>query len=1257
MTFDEAGHPVTTGPTVSSPAQTEGAPLTESTSQGNALVLPSTQFTWKLKPPIDISRGALELVLRLQGTQDAPRGARQYLFSVGGSSREAQCFIQLFVVRNLLHWRILVKPSDSAEIAPFFTLPLPEGDWAKVTCGWDLADGNVSFFLDEELKTTHVLSNPEKEALHAILSAHLADSITLGANARRRKDAPLPRVLLKSVRWFSQLPENLAHSPPQQATAADTRGGLLSEAWERYTQAGRDPRFMGLLPEPKGEVSGLGEGGGDFPLVPEGKMLVARKLPYADCRLVKAFVIQPIDGQNDSFHYSSLVSEYDHAGYSAPHWELATYEWTKEPAVHISLADKGGFNHLIVRGGFMGSIYTGVDTDDGPGKGKQIAQIREKAGPPVGSDHFAITRVHLPELVVEEKVSFFKKQGLLADVSFLRIGQAGIENRAPGSLVYFPGREMVAAPHLGRAFRALKAVEPEKNQYLSNFDRRFFRREDREISELQTKPGERPLHLSEKVQVHLLSPSLPKDFPLGKAQLKLRLKHPSPGTRVEAVIHDPLYGNHELLRFGFTLNASSTAICELDFPDHIAEEGSRFWLTLSASDELTLLPETEVVLIPEEPQKATEESIAQTLLRAAGIYSKIASARPWASHPLSSKWLEEYDGSDWALQRRRPLAYELFLLLERIETLQPGHPIAVGQYLTFMRNQHRGGMLDASELPEVSPPPGVPRWVLLLQRSLQATVGICNWWLTNRQSAEGEFGSFLGDDTDLLQWWVPLAMVDDSFAQRVRPAFAKLCDLLLKHNLKEGTSLRQTDPLHAYEEGLNHLSIMPLLFYGDPYYIELLMEAARTSEKYLQPGPDGTLRFAVSEFGYAIAQNPALSPPPGRPSVTSALMLHPQLILAWYNQNPRAVETLKAYAKGMGYHISGGFHNGESISFGLYWITGDKRYLGSLKTPEGKLNIRYARGTPALLIHNPSLPDEPGWAAYKSRFTNDILKGDLTWALLQDTALLERALEFCLWGSPGMLWGGVERFRYMMTEAEPVADRVYLPTPLLAQVILGGYSVRNRIWPSYAVSYTGFGDTVAPVVLEQGKTTLKVLLTNLSTTDAHGFLHPWQLGNGSYETTFSPANPATFQPTGEARKSIHPLHRMASIPVVVKAGASVLVHSRQVEAYDDLLARADLAISPRDIAPPSKGRLEVTVHNIGSRAVENFEVALLGRNHEVLATVQAGPLEAPLDLLPKTTRLSFPTHPEAAWVCIDPSGKIPEITRLNNRLPLPRGSR
>ena len=92
----------------------------------------------------------------------------------------------------------------------------------------------------------------------------------------------------------------------------------------------------------------------------------------------------------------------------------------------------------------------------------------------------------------------------------------------------------------------------------------------------------------------------------------------------------------------------------------------------------------------------------------------------------------------------------------------------------------------------------------------------------------------------MVPWWVPAVLLDmDGFGRQARPIYQGMADAVLRLNLTDWINTRSMDALHAYEEGQNIIAHMPMLFYGQPRWIEEVMTAARSIDKLLIRTPDG----------------------------------------------------------------------------------------------------------------------------------------------------------------------------------------------------------------------------------------------------------------------------------------------------------------------------------------------------------------------------------------------------------------------------------
>lgn len=1023
-------------------------------------------------------------------------------------------------------------------------------------------------------------------------------------------------------------------------------------------------REMGMLPEPSGTLMGWESGGEMIQLPPTGELLVQKVRP-ADCRVVMGFSHAPIDGRIDSWGYNGVVNEYnDSQGYAVGQWNNPPlYELVPDPMVRIKLADKAGFNYMIVRGGFIGSIYRDADAPSGPGNGKLLAELSESdmSQGPRGVPHYKFWRIAFPEVVRTEQVGFLRRLNLLADVSFYRVGAAAVPRAYSGSMDYAIVEPVADVATLGPDFVRLQCADPGE-QHPSNFERRFFRKTDRAAYLLKSGAQGIAVDLKGEIsadqsqQIHLLTEPLPAGTAIGGVRFDIGLKGPGEDNYIMLTVQDPLVGNQELMHFDARVGKAERIRVLLDIPAQITAEGRRFWITLSSREGGQITPDSKISLLTLPADAAKAEYLADRLLLLKGCFQVMSEARPWStqSTPWGTKYLTDFDGKRWYVQRVRPQLMDLYRTVEHLHNLAPDHPVISGQYYRWLvRDPKKADVIEKADLPAV---PGVPRWAQLMDRAATQIAEIPEWWIRNRMAPNGELGGAYSDDTDMVGWWTPSLMLDsDGFGPVARDCMKRIAAGVQKHNLRDGINIRTTDPLHAYEEGQNIMSQMPLAFYGHPLYVEWLMTSIRTCDKWMMRTPEGALKWRVADFGWNTAQDPPKIVP-AKVSGNADLMLHPHLILAWYNHNPQVIERIAAYSKGMPPADTGAeraYGGGSSVRFGAYWLTGDPAHLCfPMKTDKGDYGDiwQWFKRQPDAAVHAKEAWTLPWWPDYVRKSETNTTNGNWAWAVKQRRDILVKSLENVLYAGPEM--AGVERFRYMWTEAELFTDRVFLPVQPVAQPMLGGYTVRNKMWPAYAVSYEGLGKDFAALVLEQGRDKLKVVMVNLRDQPRQGALRVWQLDHGRYELMTGPdANDDGQIDAMESARTLE-LARMDAVPVSLPPRRPTVYEFKQVEKLDDIYARADLAICDEEVARDG-GNVKVVVHNIGSAPAPKFTVALLDAKGAVLSSVDAAAIEAPVDLMPRTLALTLSMNPNAVRVAVDPAGTVREITRLNNTAAIP----
>src|SRR5262249_48885520 len=127
------------------------------------------------------------------------------------------------------------------------------------------------------------------------------------------------------------------------------------------------------------------------------------------------------------------------------------------------------------------------------------------------------------------------------------------------------------------------------------------------------------------------------------------------------------------------------------------------------------------------------------------------------------------------------------------------------------------------------------------------------------------------------------------------------------------------------------------------------------------------------------------------------------------------------------------------------------------------------------------------------------------------------------------------------------------------------------------------------------------------------------------------------------------------IEVMVPPRQEVVVRIEQITPAPATAPRADLGLTTHDIDwNPQTDQIEATIHNLGSADAHDVQVAFY-RGQELLERAVITRIGAPLELQRETVTVgtwrhrNTMTEGEVVTVVVDPDGKIPEITRTNNR--------
>jgi len=995
---------------------------------------------------------------------------------------------------------------------------------------------------------------------------------------------------------------------------------------------------------------GLGNIEGAIPLQP-GRPLRVEKLIVRDCRVVRGFLHAPVDGRLDTRHYAGGVKEYPDFGGDGVH-----YEYNKGDGIHVWLADRDGFDAVLVRGGYLGKLFRDTDALDGPGAGALLTAVESRDN---------VFRKSFASRIATDHLSFYQgdgaREGKLADVSFFRLHAVLDAPNAGDSAAWAVGG--AATP------------DPKTQEWLA------FRFGGGQSARQLREGSGQDLSLAAGQFTHLLTPA--QDWRKGVTAVALSFTLPAvPRPALLTVrVQDPLDPRRELMGVDFAVSAAGDYEVTLDMPDQVfltpVEAGGpkpvlsepiapspHLWLSV-ASDAALVLRAPKVTLFRVPREAALPQALAWRLFLLKGEFYAMSEPHPWSYVPGNVPDVRAaINDPKGRAYRYRMGAESVLETLEACKSLAPDHDI-VRQYYEWVYARR---VKPADWRPAIEAAPGAPRWAVLARAALRAASAVPRWWIENRMAPTGELGGWVGDDTDLYQTWATFPLMEDApLGAQLRDGAARLSELALATHLERGINKRRTDSLHAYEEGTNHLSLCSWWFYGDPVHFERVMEAARSVPKLTVPGPGGKRWFFSQYFGAPDLEKPGAlddngTKLAGLDGASNPLFLHPVFEVAWYNANPGATQFLCDWADnwiglqqpgqwlgtmelatgkaGKAYSRPGQIAYGGMVSgwMGAYLATRDTRFLRVFEM---------ALANPMPNLHKePYLRDlatDPGFARNRDALlaSQAMLAGYTKFLLTGDKAVLEHDLEEVL--------TQYQRFAHMYTAAEPFTDRVYTEHDVVAYCYLGAFTTRNSWAQNHAVSYEGLGGDFAALVYRATPDHLKVALYNFAETPLKGRVRVWRLDHGAYAVKTGPDLDDNGVLDSVETERVAGLARFSPIEVTLPPRRLTLLECSQKERLDDIRLRADLAVSPLDTRREAGGSLLARVHNIGGAAATAVRVALV-RGQTKVAEQTIDRVEAPLDLLPRVAEIRFVGAQPGDILVVDPDSGIPEITKHNNRL-------
>ena len=763
--------------------------------------------------------------------------------------------------------------------------------------------------------------------------------------------------------------------------------------------------------------------------------------------------------------------------------------------------------------------------------------------------------------------------------------------------------------------------------------------------------------------------------------VRLRLAGAGEGTpaesRVRWTVKDPILPQRDLFSLDFLWPAENPADIELDLGDCFVPAGQPLWMTVAsdridfsrrhfANAEIRVRTATEWRLSGK-PSMRTDLFAERYLLIRQGL-RKLTRRLDWMSMDFDSA-RRNFSGVD-----------ETFRLVEGLLQSRPEDP----RGLAFK------GLLQPDSIPpEYREPSGspnaFPRWAVQQKRLVDHFRRIAHWWIDHRQDRDGAFGGGLDGDTRLAAHWPGIALMEGP-APRLEASLAALIEARMRDGTLEKGFNRQVRPVRqAYQAGLNLAPMLALLDYGNPRWIEMLMETSRHLDRLTAANPAGHRHFRSSRVSATESVQQGIF---AREEAWSSLLWHSALALADYNRNPTLVDRLKEYAAARLEHwkkdrypkltLAIDFPTDEALSrgrpgrplldlmWGVFRVTGDPAYLWTLSKLVKAGHTDTAQTSSA--HWQPFVPE-----AAEARPFLKLLPGLNLWNRhlhFSEAALLARQYAFEATGRKdylidyqAALLKHLEQNRTLHTEAELSPAGVFIPHRATQRARLGGIAhADQQIYAGQALSWENTRGQVAALVSLARPDALEVTVFNLGETLQDVRMRVWKLENGTYEVTEGlDLNDDGQVELGLNRRTLK-LKRHSSIPLTLRGGKSTIIKAEQKEKGTPVWRLPDLALGPQDFRYEAEAdRGDVTIHNLGSAPSQPFRLQIRNARGTVIFERRIASLPAPLDLRPKTivvpvSGLRIADGGPRLHLQLLAGPEVEEITTRNNslRVDLPR---
>ena len=727
-------------------------------------------------------------------------------------------------------------------------------------------------------------------------------------------------------------------------------------------------------------------------------------------------------------------------------------------------------------------------------------------------------------------------------------------------------------------------------------------------------------------------------------------------------VRDPLWPMRDMMSFTFSVKPGEPHTLWLDTRDRILPNDKSILITIaSASPEFNAgsLEGGSVRLIFKPYKDAVPEHVADRLAQVRDNFSNMTEEH------VNSKHLNTYN--------------RFYADITDLLRVDPQNDLG--------RKYWHEWNPEAAQ-PDFTPPKttaGVPAWAYLQAKDVDYFRRIADFYIDKRQAWDGEFGGGLGDDSDFTNLFPSMALLGVE-PEKVKLSLSRELEAMYENKMwTNGLATAQFDELHSYEDGLNVLGQSMMMDFGNPKDIERAMVTARRLEWLTGVNAAGHRHVRSAYYsGSKMAEGGVW----GWTKARSYMVFQPALDLVLFNGAPETRKMVLETVDGMLAHrkqeadgryvtrteinfktdedLPGGDATPDFMFWAAYRWTGDKKYL-----------LPFMDTGPSSLAHISSdaldmlkLRDTWGKQVVAAAASVDRTTGvaptaaqsitgsaeTFAWQVSGDTKYLERLYTAQLESESNREWINTEGSLWIDRVTDS-AGPMFVNTELQRARFGGVALIRNHIYPGNAVSWRFIAPatptSLGILVPEATTDHVKIIVYNLDAVPVSTQMTGWEVDPGQWEIAEGIQTGAKDAALTGVKKWSAEFERSRSIPLTFAPHTTTVVELKLVTKGVPYWSRPDLGISSDDVKVEG-GTMKVTVHSVGAVDAPASKVVLRDRTGKVMATANAGPLKAPLDLYPKTEEVSLALSAGAEWkggsVTIEMSGDLPEITQMNNRV-------